>query len=142
MNDSDAGQTEQDSGTTSPSDTGTEGTADTGPEPTTDTGQPPSDMAEQPQDGGSPLDQGTTSDGGTTDMGTAADAGDMGSFCGDGVCDADESVLTCAADCSDNTVPECSDGADNDGDGAIDFRPGPNMGDPECDGPTDDDESM
>lgn len=81
-------------------------------------------------------DAGTT-DGGETDAGTA-DAGDT---CGDGTCDpnADETAVTCPSDCAN--LPECADGLDNDGDGDIDFRPGP-QGDPECDGPTDDDESM
>jgi hypothetical protein len=39
-------------------------------------------------------------------------------------------------------LPECSDSIDNDNDGLIDWSPIPNMGDPECMNPVDDDESQ
>jgi hypothetical protein len=53
-------------------------------------------------------------------------------YCGDNICNGDETYLTCLADCA---VPQCNDGIDNDGDGLIDFGE-----DPGCSSPEDDDE--
>lgn len=49
---------------------------------------------------------------------------------------------TCTGDTSTPPpAPQCSDGADNDGDGRTDFNANPALGDPQCTGPTDNSES-
>jgi C1A family cysteine protease len=52
--------------------------------------------------------------------------------CGDGACEGGETPADCAADCGQ---PECNDGIDNDGDGAVD------LDDAGCSGSTDHDET-
>jgi hypothetical protein len=67
---------------------------------------------------------------------------DVCESCGDGTCDpmAGENCNSCAADCG-ACLFQCIDGVDNDGDGRTDFNPNPEIGDPQCDSPTDNDES-
>lgn len=49
---------------------------------------------------------------------------------------------TCTGDTSaPPPAPQCSDGADNDGDGRTDFNANPALGDPQCTGPTDNSEA-
>lgn len=116
-----------DGGNNAGSDGGNNSVADTGGD---DTGSAGGDTG---------LDADSVSADASADM-PIFDVGPDASLCPNGVCDPDEDIVTCPQDCTDN-FPECADGIDNDGDGLIDFRPSPNQGDPECDGPTDDDES-
>jgi hypothetical protein len=78
---------------------------------------------------------------GETCQSCAADCGACTS-CGNGVCETakGENCFSCATDCQ-ACLPQCADGADNDGDGKIDFHPSPTMGDPQCASPADNDEA-
>lgn len=55
--------------------------------------------------------------------------------CGDGTCESGEDICSCSADCGTPPGSEisCSDGADNDCDGAVDCSDSDCSADPVCD---------
>ncbi len=78
---------------------------------------------------------------GATDCNDADCSGDpacVASFCGDGTCDAGEDECSCSSDCGNppGTETNCTDGIDDDCDGATDCNDSDCSGDPACNAPT------